>query len=88
MALNYTGVLKQLGEARQHCVKAIKAMEEASVADGVDRSASVAGVKRDLGSYERQIDAFTKKQEALQASETAKLAVISEPEPVKTKSNK
>lgn len=46
---------EQLLQAKQNCLTALARLEEANKADGVDRSGSVASIKRDLGSYERQL---------------------------------
>lgn len=47
--------IQQLLEARNNCVKTIAAMEKASNEDGADRSGSIASIRRDLASYEKQL---------------------------------
>lgn len=47
-------LLKQLAEAKQGCLKAIEGIEKASASDGIDRSASVKSLQRDIASYDAQ----------------------------------
>lgn len=64
MALpNYSKLIAQLNQGILDCEKSIKTMEDASAADGVDRSGAIAGIKANAASLKKQVDNFTAKMQ-------------------------
>ena len=65
MPLDYSHQKKQLAQARQNCLDTIENLESADKKDGAPhRAGSIASIKRDLASYDRQLAEIDAKEAA------------------------
>ena len=63
MLLDYSHQKKQLAQARQNCIDTIENLESADKKDGAPhRAGSIASIKRDLASYDRQLSEIAAKE--------------------------
>lgn len=80
----FTDTIRQLNQARENALKAIAEKEAATLKDNADRSPVIASIRRDLSSFDRQLEEVTKKQEAEEAA-AAKAAAAKAAEEAKKK---
>ncbi len=67
--MDYATQIRQLTDARTGCETTIKSLEAASLKDGADRSNSLALLRRDMASYDRQLAGIEKQLSSSPAPE-------------------